>query len=110
MTERTTPAANTYSNVPFSLGLGAGHIDHTLSRDVWYPSLLGIMFRVYGKARYSQIRRYCQIQNGLARVFKHSRERDSPRKPLSPECLNTLAREISPLFLISIENLSRQSV
>ena len=44
MTERTTPAANTYSNVPFSLGLGAGHIDHTLSRDVWYPSLLGIMF------------------------------------------------------------------
>ncbi len=51
---------------------------------------------VYGKARYNQIRRYSQIQNGLATVFKHSRERDFPRKPLSPECLDTLAREISP--------------
>ncbi len=50
--------------------------------------------RVYGKARYSQIHRYSQIQNGHARVFKHPGERDFPRKPLSPECLNTLAREI----------------
>ncbi len=32
-------------------------------------------FLVYGKARYSQIRRYSQIQNVLARVFKHPGER-----------------------------------
>ncbi len=29
---------------------------------------------VYGKARYSQIRRYSQIQNGLARPFNRTRE------------------------------------
>ncbi len=46
---------------------------------------------VYGKARYSQIRRYSQIQNVLARVFKHPSERDF-------------------LFLLSIENLSRRGV
>ncbi len=55
---------------------------------------------VYGKARYSQIRRYSQIQNILANVFKHPGERGflyllrrgekplSPHKPLSPQCLN----------------------
>ncbi len=30
--------------------------------------------RVYGKARYSQTRRYSQIQNGLARPFNRTRE------------------------------------
>ncbi len=36
--------------------------------------LIIIIFWVYGKARYSQIRRYSQIQNGLARSFKRTRE------------------------------------
>ncbi len=36
--------------------------------------MIVLSFGVYGKARYSQIRRYSQIQNGLARPFNRTRE------------------------------------
>ncbi len=38
------------------------------------PSNILYTISVYGKARYSQIRRYSQIQNGLARPFNRTRE------------------------------------
>ncbi len=62
---------------------------------------------MYGEARYADTVRYSQIQNALARVFKRSREsvktlsrefslllhiKGGGGKPLSRECLNTLAR------------------
>ncbi len=49
--------------------------------------------RMYGKARYADTVRYSQIQNSLARVFKHSREKGSPPPPFICNSREHLSRE-----------------